>query len=413
MCEKICESRKRNDTEKVVADAGPDKTTIVGSYATLDASYSKGDTVWYEWKGANSNPEETNISIYSGSIAEIDSSCLYPELGFDKKGTYKFYLDLKKEFNSSKVIDSDTVIVEIKANPNSKFEDPNLELEIRYSLGNKKDVLTQNELLSLDSLLSSVLGDEIVSLKGIEHCENLVYLNMALEKISNISPISELEKLEELNLSQNHRIKDITPLKNLTNLKHLVLDENLISDISPLANLVNLEYLELSYNPINSINALGNLSKLKTLYLAKSRQNAEGVISDLSPISKCKKLEQLWITGFVNVKDISCLKTLTNIENLNITWCKVESIEALSYMEELERLRLDQNQISDITPLKNLSELNYVRLWDNQIKDISSLVENKNIDKGDVVGLDGNPLSEKSIEVYIPKLKKRGVYVTY
>ena len=71
------------------------------------------------------------------------------------------------------------------------------------------------------------------------------------------------------------------------------------------------------------------------------------------------------------------------------------------------------NNVSDISALQYLPSLNYVRLWDNQIIDIKSLVDNPALGDGDIVGLDDNPLSEESINEYIPILKARGVIVSW
>ena len=110
---------------------------------------------------------------------------------------------------------------------------------------------------------------------------------------------------------------------------------------------------------------------------------------------------------------ISPLKNLVNIENLHLAWNQISDITPLSNMKKLKWVALDKNEISDISPLRDLSNLRYVRLWYNQIKNIKPLVENPGIGKGDIVGLDGNPLDEISLNEYIPELQARGVLVTW
>ena len=51
----------------------------------------------------------------------------------------------------------------------------------------------------------------------------------------------------------------------LTSLKHINLAMNKIYDIMPLTNLPNLEELDLSFNQIKNIMPLSKLSKLKKL----------------------------------------------------------------------------------------------------------------------------------------------------
>jgi Leucine-rich repeat (LRR) protein len=68
--------------------------------------------------------------------------------------------------------------------------------------------------------------------------------------ISDLSLLSGLTGLEELNLSEN-RIELIDPLSNLTNLKRLYLSDNLIKDISSLLDFEKLEYVDLAGNNIS------------------------------------------------------------------------------------------------------------------------------------------------------------------
>jgi len=52
-------------------------------------------------------------------------------------------------------------------------------------------------------------------------------------------------------------------------------------------------------------------------------------------------------------------------------------------------------------------------LWHNQISDIFPLVQNQGINSGDTINLGGNPLSDLSIDTYIPELKNRGANVSF
>jgi len=49
----------------------------------------------------------------------------------------------------------------------------------------------------------------------------------------------------------------------------------------------------------------------------------------------------------------------------------------------------------------------------NSIVDISPLVANSGLSDGDEVDLKWNPLSDKSLNEYIPQLEERGVHVTW
>ena len=409
-----CEYLSKPQNLELIADAGPDKTTIVGSYVVLDGSDSQGNMDRCKWEEAKTNPSETTLPFLSGVINNNNSPSLNPRIGFIKEGVYKFYLTLLKDIEQGNISDSDsgdtdTVIVRVLPNKGSKIKDPRLEIAIRQNLQNKIGDLNQNELLKVKKIISYSVADQYVveSLRGIEYCKNLEYLIMGHQKIKDLSPLENLSKLKELSLTQNYTVKDISPLKNLTNLAELNLSSNSISDISALKNLTSLKILDLQYNnTIKNISVLSNLTNLKSIKIAQSS------ISDVSPLGKCASLEVLWIDG-CGIKDISSFEKLVNLKKIHMMSNKIEDISSLSGLNKLEYIVLDLNMISNISSLKLLENLQYVRLWDNKIKDIYPLVQNPKIDSGDIVALKGNPLNEKSLRQYIPQLKARGVYVSY
>jgi len=239
------------------------------------------------------------------------------------------------------------------------FPDANLEAAIREAIGKPTGPICPSDLEGLTDL--SAAASNIADLTGLEHCTNLSYIHMQANQISDISPLTNLTNLAHLTLTHNDII-NISPLANLTNLAHLTLSGNEISDISPLAGLSNLSVLGLAGNQISDISLLANLTNLTSLYL--------------------------------NGNQISNISALANLINL---WL----------------LRLDGNEISDISPLASLTNLTHLNLSDNQISNIYPLVQNTGLGTGDFVDVQVNPLSDDSINVYIPELQARGVTVDY
>lgn len=111
-------------------------------------------------------------------------------------------------------------------------------------------------------------------------------------------------------------------------------------------------------------------------------------IADLSGLQYCSNLTELKLT-LNQISDILPLVSLTNLTTLDFTW----------------------NKITDISSLASLTSLNSVDLKNNQISDIRPLISNSGLSMGDSVNLSGNPLSDMSVDVYVPKLEKRGVEV--
>jgi large repetitive protein len=281
------------------------------------------------------------------------------------------------------------------------FPDPNLEAAIREAIGKPTGPIYEAELAGLTALSATRLS--IVDLTGLEHCISLTSLDLSRNRIGDISPLSGLTSLTWLDLSFN-LISDVSPLAGLTNLKWLYLHNNQISIISPLATLSNLTYLFLHANRIGDISPLAGLTKLTRLLLFANQ------ISDISPLASLTNLEWLYVYRNL-VTDISPLAALTNLTQLDLSYNQIGHISSLANLVALTYLSLSWNQLSDISPLAGLTELMWLYLDGNQISDIYPLVDNDGLGVGDRVFLEGNPLSDDSLTVYIPELEARGVIV--
>jgi hypothetical protein len=215
-----------------------------------------------------------------------------------------------------------------------------------------------------DPKLEGVVRETIDIPEGPIYASDLGTLTSLVAYGMNIRDLAGLEycvKMTELSLFDN-QISDISLVAGLVKLTSLHLWENRIADISPLANLTRLEYLTVEGNQISDISPLEGLTELTWLYLGRNQ------IGDISALPKHSRL----------------------------TW-----------------LSLWGNQITDISPLSNLTSLERLWLNDNQISDISPLVDNTGLGEGDTVYLQNNPLSDDSINIYIPQLEARGVTVYY
>ncbi len=247
----------------------------------------------------------------------------------------------------------------VKAQVVVNFPDPNLEAVIRMAIGKPTGDIYDTDLLGLMWL--DAWSQDIVDLSGLQHCVDLIVVDLCDNQISDISPLSGLTQLTVLWLDFN-QISDISPLSGLTQLAWLSLWDNQISDISSLSGLTQLEMLDLYDNQISNISPLSGLTQLIGLSLGNNQ------ISDISP---------------------------------------------LSGLTQLIGLDLGNNQISDISPLSGLTQLIVLYLDYNQISDISPLVANPGIDSGDYVNLIANPLSQDALYNDMLTLNARGVSVAY
>ncbi|MTI69095.1 MAG: hypothetical protein FH751_02420 [Firmicutes bacterium] len=236
-----------------------------------------------------------------------------------------------------------------------------LDIGFNYNLSNVSLIANLKKLTHLD-MKSINYNTNTWDLSFISELKNLKHIDLLNNSIYDIKPLATIN-LESLVLSKNNEnIKDLIKLKsikflkiedvtqkdlniigNLTNLETLILSRESVNpttslDITPLKNLTNLKKLDLNDNRIESIKPLEDMIKLEELSMNRN------IINDLTPLKNMKKLRVLDLS-FNRIKNLTPLKGLTNLEELN----------------------LDYNRIEDDTPIKDLPNLKSIRLLENPI----------------------------------------------
>ncbi|MEB9684042.1 leucine-rich repeat domain-containing protein [Bacillus anthracis] len=101
--------------------------------------------------------------------------------------------------------------------------------------------------------------------------------------------------------------------------------------------------------------------------LGRENLNAPITKEDLLQV---KKLEILKEKG-KEIKDITGLEYMTNLEKLTLEGVGLKNIEFISNLKQLNNVNVSHNQIEDITPLSSLENLQWLNLADNHIKDVT------------------------------------------
>ena len=133
----------------------------------------------------------------------------------------------------------------------------------------KEEIRPQTESLTYTETYGNVQNLEITGccFRINEHLQlpnfivllkNLTYLDMGSNRISNISPLTCLPRIETLILDYN-QISDISPLRNFRVFKYLSLENNKITDVTPLKGVEKIEILNLSGNPIHDLSPLKDI----------------------------------------------------------------------------------------------------------------------------------------------------------
>ena len=207
------------------------------------------------------------------------------------------------------------------------------------------------------------------------------------------------------------KIKDLTGLEYATSLVTLSIEPHDIRSLEPIKNLTTLAILRFT----GSEN-LGDISPIRGLTNLEELQLGNTGVSDITPLANLTNLEHLDLKNN-QIQDISALANLTKLTYLNL-WNnaprdqpelkgnnQVRDIGPLANMTAMIYLYLDGNQISDLTPLANLTELILLEIQDNQVRDISPLTGIAH--KLRTLYLQGNPLSYRSIYTHLPNIQDR------
>lgn len=259
------------------------------------------------------------------------------------------------------------------------FADSALEQAIRTHIHKPTGPILSTDV---DTIWQVVVDDAgVSSLVGMEYFTSLIVANFSWNDISDLSPLSGLAHLAGVYVGGNN-ISDISPLQGMTTLRQIHLSDNPITDISPLASIDSLQQL-----------ILWNTN-----------------VTDFSPLYDLYFLSDVGFNG-MNLTDISFMSHLRRPQLCGLAFNNISDLTPLEDLYMLESLDLMQNHISDIDPLTPLTNLRELRLANNQITDIMALINNTGIDSGDVVYLEGNPLSQYAINTEIPTLEARGVVV--
>ena len=234
---------------------------------------------------------------------------------------------------------------------------------------------------------------------------NVRYLHLDGNLISDLSPLAGLGSLVLLGLSSNSLSDEslsifslqysglAQPIQPFPHLSRLYLDSNEITNIEQLANLTGLKYLTLHFNDISDVGPLANMLHLERLWLFGNN------ISDIGPLANLTNLNDLDLRSN-QISDLTPLSNMIHLRSLLLVDNNIISLGPLSGLTNLLVLSLAANDITDISPLESLLNLEILSLIDNSITDISSLY---NLRELSYVFLEGNTaISDWSPVYHVP-----------
>ena len=170
----------------------------------------------------------------------------------------------------------------------------------------------------------------------------------------DLEKIGRLKNLKNLSLLAPH-VRDMSEISKLNHLEQLNLDFCMeLYDWSFLSDLHSLQYLSVNRSTFHDSD-LANLKELKNL----KKLNINGCcFQTLDNISCCSHLEDLALMC-PYVSDLSELKNMKNLHYLQISYMNIENFDFLNDLDSLESLYMSDVQIPDneIFLMENVKEL--------------------------------------------------------
>lgn len=259
-----------------------------------------------------------------------------------------------------------------------------------------------------------------VSIEDKFEDKNLVELIKEQLKVSqitnkNIFTLEELN-LEKLNYNYQQQPLGLKGLENAINLRKIDGLGIKIKDLTPLKDLPYFEELSLRFNGLGKWNQIENwnsLLELKNLKRLTLQNNAQ--ITSLDKIKTLTNLEKLDVRES-NLDSLDGLNNFPKLKYLDITLTNVQTIDALiNSSQTLEHLGIGRLKLKNIDVLANLVKLKTLEMYGSEIyslKPIENLVDLEELYLGsiteqyDLVKYQQNLENNKQIIGKFKKLKK-------
>lgn len=170
--------------------------------------------------------------------------------------------------------------------------------------------------------------DSLSALVSIEE------LDLSYTLVTDLSPLTSLSALRELNLEGLEEVDDITPLSCMVQLETLNICYTAVQDVALLQSCVALQTLHAGGD--DDIFNVETLSRLHQLELVGRGTGTHGV----SQVSKLVNLQKLYLSGagVMDMNGMASLAVLTNLDTLMFRDCHLGDMASLSKLVQLRHL---------------------------------------------------------------------------
>ncbi|XP_017708424.1 PREDICTED: leucine-rich repeat and guanylate kinase domain-containing protein isoform X2 [Rhinopithecus bieti] len=259
---------------------------------------------------------------------------------------------------------------------------------------------SESEMLNLEEEFDGVLREEAVA-EALHHLgrsgsgTEQVYLNLTLSgcNLIDVSILCGYVHLQKLDLSVN-KIEDVSCVSCMPYLLELNASQNNLTTFFNFKPPKNLKKADFSHNHISEICDLSAYHALTKLILDGNE------IEEISGLEMCNNLIHLSLAKN-KIMTINGLNKLP-IKILCLSNNQIETITGLEDLKALQNLDLSHNQISSLQGLENHDLLEVINLEDNKIAELREIEYIKNLPILRVLNLLKNPIQVSAVNKYDP-----------
>ncbi|KAM6151991.1 leucine-rich repeat and guanylate kinase domain-containing protein [Erethizon dorsatum] len=253
---------------------------------------------------------------------------------------------------------------------------------------------SESKMLNLEEEFDGVLTEEAVA-KALHELgrsgsgTEQVYLNLTLSgcDLTNISILCGYVHLQKLDLSVN-KIEDLSCVSCMPYLLELNASQNKLTTFFNFKPPKNLKKVDFSCNQISEMCDLSAYHALTTLILDNNE------IEEIGGLDLCCSLIHLSLANN-KITTIDGLNTLP-IKILCLSNNRIEKVTGLEDLKALQNLDLSHNQIRSLQGLEDHNLLEVINLEDNQIAALDEIEYIENLPILRILNLLSNPIQEKS-----------------
>ena len=247
---------------------------------------------------------------------------------------------------------------------------------LEISTTGETDLSVLSGLTNVKNLNFNGSNNVITDLSFMENMTNLqeAYIGGEFEDL-DLTPLAGLTKLTTLQIYRNGGnstaggVTHLEALSGLTNLTELRLDTgDNITTLDPLANLTKLRALNLYNYGSNNYYALTDISGIADLTDLTELRLYLGDVKDLSPLEGLTKLQSLNLSGNFTTDDLSFLRGMTDLRELQINpynngSLQLDDLTDLANLTKLQTLSLQADNLGSLRGLENLTDLREIRMY--------------------------------------------------